>query len=142
MKLRNVVKKCKVIALNSYYAHCYYKKGIKSNLILVESKNGGDLAGNMFHILREVTSDSYKDYKVMLSCTAKKRQEIKDRLDKYQISNYTFVETNTYEYYKILATAKYLFTDTTFTRTYLKKEGQIITYTNVENDYMRKVNAN
>lgn len=129
MKLRNVVKKCKVIALNSYYAHCYYKKGIKSNLILVESKNGGDLAGNMFHILREVTSDSYKDYKVMLSCTAKKRQEIKDRLDKYQISNYTFVETNTYEYYKILATAKYLFTDTTFTRTYLKKEGQIITNT-------------
>lgn len=129
MKLRNVVKKCKVIALNSYYAHCYYKKGIKNNLVLVESKNGGDLAGNMFHILKEVTSEAYSEYKVVLSCTAKKRQEVKDRLDKYQISNYTFVETNTYEYYKTLATAKYLFTDTTFTRTYLKKEGQVITNT-------------
>lgn len=129
MKLRNVIKKCKVIALNSYYAHCYYKKGIKEDLILVESKNGGDLAGNMFHILKEVTSHSYKDYKVVLSCTVKKRQEVKDRLDKYQINNYTFVETNTYEYYKTLATAKYLFTDTTFTRAYLKKEGQVITNT-------------
>lgn len=129
MKLRNVVKKCKVIALNTYYAHYYYKKPIKNNLILIESKNGGDLAGNMFHILKEVTSDSYKDYKVVLSCTAKKQAEIKSRLDKYQISNYTFVETSTYEYYKLLATAKYLFTDTSFTRAYVKKEGQIITNT-------------
>ena len=129
MKLRNVVKKCKVIALNSYYAHCYYKKGLRDDLILVESKNGNDLAGNMFHILKEVTGDDYKDYKVLLSCSNRKRDEIKERLDKYQIKNYSFVATNTREYYKMLATAKYLFTDTSFTRTYVKKEGQIITNT-------------
>jgi len=129
MKLRNVVKKCKVIALNSYYAHCYYKKDLKENLILIESKNGSDLAGNMFHILKEVTSEEYSDYKVVLSCTDKKRKEIKERLDKYHIKNYSFVKTNTYEYYKLLSVAKYLFTDTSFTRAYVKKEGQVITNT-------------
>ncbi|SFR56890.1 CDP-glycerol glycerophosphotransferase family protein [Anaeromicropila populeti] len=129
MKLRSVIKKCKVIAFNSYYAHYYYKNELKENIILVESKNGGDLAGNMFHILKELTSGGYQEYKIVLSCTKKKHAEIKERLDKYEIKNLEFVNTNTYAYYKMLATAKYLFTDTTFTRTYLKKEGQIITNT-------------
>lgn len=129
MKLKNVYKKSKVIMLNSYYSYCYYNAKINKKLILIESKNGSDLAGNMFHILLELTKPEYEDYNVCLSVLESKRESIQNQLNKYGIRNVTLIRTNSYNYYKYLATAKYLFTDTSFNRTYVKKEGQIITNT-------------
>ncbi len=129
MKLKNAFKKLRTILKNSYYTHCYYKKRLNDKVILIESKNGEDLAGNMFHILREVTSSEYADYKVYLSVTKDKHSTIKKQLAKNTIKQVNMIHTNSYHYYKYLAIAKYLFTDTTFNRTYVKKDGQIITNT-------------
>lgn len=129
MRLKNVYKKSKVIILNSYYSHCFYNVKIKEKQILIESKNGQDLAGNMFHLLREVTKPEYSNYEVCLSVLESSREGITKQLDKYGIHNVKMIRTNSYNYYKYLATAKYLFTDTSFNRTYVKKEGQIITNT-------------
>ena len=124
-----MIKKCKAVVLNSYYSHYYYKQGLDEKLILIESKNGSDLAGNIFYLLKELTSDTYKSYTVVLSCREEVEKEIREKLEKYRLKNIKFVHTHTYHYYKLLATAKYLFTDTTFTRSYVKKSGQVIVNT-------------
>ena len=129
MKLKSIWKRSKGILLNSYYSNCFYNGKINNRLILIESKNGSDLAGNMFHILRELRTETYSDYKVVLSVLNKKKESIQNQLSNYGIKNVKLVRTNSYAYYKYLATAKYLFTDTTFNRSFIKKEGQIITNT-------------
>ena len=129
MKLKSIWKRSKGILLNSYYSNCFYNGKINNRLILIESKNGSDLAGNMFHILRELRTEVYSDYKVVLSVLNKKKESIQNQLSNYGIKNVKLVRTNSYAYYKYLATAKYLFTDTTFNRSFIKKEGQIITNT-------------
>lgn len=129
MKLKKTYKKSKVVLLNSYYSYYYYNVKLNKKRILVESKNGSDLAGNMFHILLELSGPDYKDYDVCLSVLESERESIQKKLDKYGIKNIHMIRTNSYNYYKYLATAKYLFTDTSFNRTYVKKDGQIITNT-------------
>ncbi len=129
MKLKSIWKRSKGIIQNSYYANCFYKGKINNKLILVESKNGSDLAGNMFHILRELRSGNYTEFKVVLSVLNKKRESIQNQLSNYGIKNVKLVRTNSYAYYKYITTAKYLFTDTTFSRSFIKKEGQVIVNT-------------
>ncbi|MDF2870887.1 MAG: tagF 1 [Anaerocolumna sp.] len=126
MKLKSIWKRSKGILLNSYYSNCFYNGKINNRLILIESKNGSDLAGNMFHILRELRTETYSDYKVVLSVLNKKKESIQNQLSNYGIKNVKLVRTNSYAYYKYLTTAKYLFTDTTFNRSFIKKEGQVI----------------
>lgn len=123
---KGMIKKCKTVVLNTYYSHNYYKKKLDDKLILLESKNGDDLAGNIFYILKELVSEPYSDYKVVFSCKETREKDIKAKLAKYNIDNIKFIRTHSYGYYKLLATAKYLFTDTTYTRSYIKKKGQII----------------
>lgn len=129
MKLKKAYKKSKVILLNSYYSYYYYNAKLNKRRILIESKNGSDLAGNMFHILSELSKGEYEDYDICLSVLESKRESIQNQLDKYGIRNIHMIRTNSYNYYKYLATAKYLFTDTSFNRTFVKKEGQVITNT-------------
>lgn len=129
MKLKSIWKRSKGILTNSHYAHCFYKGKMNNRLILIESKNGSDLAGNMFHILRELRTEDYAEYKVVLSVLNKKKEGIKNQLSNYGIKNVRLVRTNSPAYYRYLATAKYLFTDTTFSRSFIKREGQIITNT-------------
>ena len=129
MKLKKAYKKSKVILLNSYYSYYYYNAKLNKRRVLIESKNGSDLAGNMFHILSELSKGEYEDYDICLSVLESKRESIQNQLDKYGIRNIHMIRTNSYNYYKYLATAKYLFTDTSFNRTFVKKEGQVITNT-------------
>lgn len=129
MKLKSAYRKTKAIFRNTRYFHHYYKKELDEKMILIESKNGNDLAGNMFHILKELTSGGYEEYKIYLSCLKRRQKNIEEQLASYQIEHVTLVRTNSNQYRKYLATAKYLFTDTTFPRAYVKKDGQIITNT-------------
>ena len=129
MKCREAFAIFSDLLVNTGYISAYYHRPLKERWILIESKNGGDLAGNMFQILLELTGEQYREYTVFLSCTKKKREQILNRVREYNITGVHMVNVNTRRYYKILATAKYLFTDTSFPRQYVKKEGQIITNT-------------
>ncbi|MGN1481084.1 CDP-glycerol glycerophosphotransferase family protein [Porcipelethomonas sp.] len=115
--------------LQTYYIKKYYKLPLENNAVLFESKHGADLAGNIFRLL-ECVRKNYKDeYKIYLTCRPDKRNRIASLLKRYDINNIRLVSPKSTAYFKALAQAKYLFTDTSFTPRYIKKDGQIITNT-------------
>lgn len=116
------------IIVNRYYK-VYEKASLKEKTILVESKSGDDLAGNMFAVLKELARPEYKEYTVYLSRKKEKHKYIHTILQNNGIKNVRFVTTSGLKYYRLLGSVKYLFTDTSFPRLYIKKEGQIITNT-------------
>lgn len=122
-------KKVKNLMLNSYYMRQYYNKKIQKNVILLESKNGSDLAGNIFHILKELSTEEYKNYKVYLIVNKAKKDMIHELIQKNGLRQVEYVYINSKQYFRILSTAKYIFTDTSMERVFIKKEGQIITNT-------------
>lgn len=129
---KSIVKKikgAKVILNNTYYAKHYYKDKLDQHLILLESKNGTDLAGNIFHILRALSSEEYADYKVCLIVTKDKKAELQDKIERNHLRSVEYVYLHSKRYYQVISTAKFLFTDTSMERVYVKKEGQIITNT-------------
>ena len=128
MKLRKVETTIITQLKQMYYLKCYYKEKIVDNLILIESKQGEDLAGNMFYVLKEI-AQNYKEYKIMLVATEARMEKLSETLKKHKIEDVELVRYKSLKYYKILATAKYLFNDTSFPKVFTKKEGQIYTNT-------------
>lgn len=129
MNLDSIKAKLKDLKRNTKHYGAMYKLPLEEKHILIESKNGSDLAGNMFAILRELTKPEYSDYVVHLVYTREKKKVIFSMLERYNITGVVPVQIKSEEYYHLLATAKYLFTDSSFMRTYIKREGQIITNT-------------
>ena len=123
------IKGAKVILKNTYYARHYYHDKLKEDLILLESKNGSDLAGNIFHILKALSPEEYKDYKVCLIVTKEKKADLQQKIEQNQLRPVEYVYLHSKRYYQVVSTAKYIFTDTSMERVYVKKEGQIITNT-------------
>ncbi|MBE5951123.1 MAG: glycosyltransferase [Lachnospiraceae bacterium] len=108
--------------VNSVYMHAYYHCKVKKNVAFVESRTGEDLAGNMFRIVQELTKRNLKLY-----VTVKKGYEEKvGRLLRLAgAEKVTLVPLCSLRYYRVLATAKYLFNDVVFDWKYIKKEGQV-----------------
>ena len=102
----------------------YYNSKIDKNIVFIQSKNCSDLASNMFYITKEIY-ENYKNYKVIIPLDKDKILNIKQRLNYYNI-NVKIIKSYTLKYYKYLYKSKYLFTDSTFFRNYLKKDDQII----------------
>ena len=118
--------------INSCYINCYYYQGINKNVILIESSTGISLAENMLYILLELASSTYSEYKICIAINRNKRKQLKGQLliEGIKISSrIRIISKSSFKYYYYLATAKYLFTDTSFPRIYIKKDTQIITNT-------------
>lgn len=107
------------------YAKYVEKYPVDESVILVESKHGDDLAGNMFAILRTLESAEYEKYQVYLSVKPKVIDKINKRLDQYGMKQVKLVEYKEEAYARVLAVAKYLVTDTSFPTFFVKREGQI-----------------
>lgn len=106
----------------------YYKKcKIKDNIIFIEPQQGRTINGSMFYFIKELSSNiEYNSYWIYV---ALKKESIKDAnavLAKNGIENIKIIVMNSLKYYKTLATAKYLITDTSFPTAFIKKEGQKI----------------
>ncbi len=110
------------------YLKWYYKMPINEKSVLIESKHGDDLAGNMFYILKEI-HDNHKDFEITLVISKDGEKRIKQILATNEITNISFVYFGKVKYLKLLTTAKYLFTDTSFSIDYIKKEDQVYTNT-------------
>lgn len=135
-KVKGIKKNLKIIRKkiinsmkNDFYIRQYYKENIENNTILIESKNGIDLAGNMFYILKELQKEEYSDYTIYLVAREKNKAKISKLLENYEIKNYKFTIFNSFDYLKKLATSKFLFNDTSFPKCFIKKDGQIYTNT-------------
>lgn len=125
--LSNRIKILKLFNLPERYKYTkmYETMPVDENIILLESKHGDDLAGNIFSILQEVTSPQYEDYNIYLVVKETNKESIQKLLENYDITGVNFVIIKSDEYVKLLATAKYLITDTSFPTYYIKKSNQV-----------------
>ena len=108
-----------------YYYRCYEKEKIDDKTILLCSQQGQTIDGNIFYILKELQKDTYKDYKIYVAYDKKYKNEFIAKFSNYNFYNYKLVDITSKTYFKALATAKYLFNDTSFLWYFVKKEGQI-----------------
>jgi len=107
----------------------YYKICTKFPLrkvAFVESRGGGDLAGNIFEIAQELCA---RGIKVYLSVDPKWINKVKEILITGNFNGLKIVPKFSRAYYKALATSKYWFNDMVFEDTIIKRNGQI--YINV-----------
>lgn len=126
-KIRNILKGT---IRSSWYMHYYYNVELDEKMILLDSKNGKDLGGNILRIAQELANNSlYTEYDLYLSCNKNKFKELKEILSMYKIDKAHIVKEGGFKHFKLLAKSKFIFTDTSFPFEFIKKEGQIITNT-------------
>ena len=126
MTVKYFFDRAKDVAYSSYYIPRWYRSKLDERIILLESKHGEDLAGNIFSLLK-ILDRSYSDrFELYLTCVPKKKERIRALLSRYGVTHAKLVNPKSMKYFKLLAKAKYLITDTSFTTKYIKKEGQVI----------------
>lgn len=111
------------------YTRYYEKLSIQDNLILLEATNGNGINGNIFYIAKELNKPEYKNYNVFITVKDETEQSILSDLEAHELTGFHTVKLHSNDYCRILATAKYLFTDATFIPYFTKKDNQI--YVNV-----------
>lgn len=107
----------------------YYKyrrnEAIQENMILLEAGQGKNKNGNMFSLVRELSTNSkWKNMEAVFVVTEKNQKEVEDFFNYYDL-NVNFVIRNSKEYCRFLATAKYLVTDNSFPPFFYKRDKQI-----------------
>lgn len=110
--------------LESYYMFCYRHLPLKNNLIFLDSRNGKEIAGNIYRIIMELSNEQYKNFKLILSINKNSKSEAKKILCGHNL-NVKLVITDSKNFFKYLATSKYLIADTSFNRRFIKREGQL-----------------
>ena len=128
MKNRKIIKninKSYMTKLN--YVKYYEELPIEDKVIFIEAQNARNIFGNMFYIMQELNNNEvYQQYKIYVSINRKKYSSSKKFLEKQGLNKINLIKEKSTEYYKLLATAKFLITDTSFNPCYIKKEGQVI----------------
>ncbi|WP_455539589.1 CDP-glycerol glycerophosphotransferase family protein [Terrisporobacter sp.] len=108
------------------YFEIYKDAIIDDNLILLEAGQGKNLNGNMFAIAREImTNKRWHNLKVYFVVTKENLKSAQDRFKYYKFNKIKFVIRNSDEYINLLVTAKYLITDNSFPRYFVKKKEQV-----------------
>jgi Putative glycosyl/glycerophosphate transferases involved in teichoic acid biosynthesis TagF/TagB/EpsJ/RodC len=124
-KFKRFRRQLSLLKRDIFIIRYYNNLKINENLILLESKNGKDVAGNIFYIIKELSGEKYKDYQLVLALREDTFNKIEHLFSNYGIKNVEFVKIGTAPYYKYLFSAKYLFNDTSFPAAFIKKESQI-----------------
>ncbi len=106
-----------------YLEHC----PVKEKTVLLESQLGGSLGGNIFAILKELCENpDYAGYQLYLSCKKEQMESRRAFLAGYGLAERTkLLSVSSKEYFKVLATAKYLINDNTFVHVFIKRPEQI-----------------
>lgn len=124
-KLRREKKKRKDPGRN-YLKYCDTLP-LQDKSVLVEASRGSNVDGNMFYCAREILINPiYKEYSVYLVVKNTAVQE--EAVLKYGdlAEKISFVKHHTDEYYRLLATCKYLLNDATFGTFFVKRDGQVL----------------
>lgn len=129
-KLKSHLLKIRSCLRMTWYLLFLGRPGLKDGWILIDSKNGKDLGGNMLRIAQELTNDpAYKGYRVFLSYGMGRRREMSKMAAQYGLKGATLLLEGGFRYAKAAALARHLFTDTSFPLWFVKKEGQVIANT-------------
>lgn len=110
----------------SRYLNFYESCQIDEQIILLESQQGKNLNGNIFYLLKELlTNKDYANYKIYLSLEKKFKNDFLSLLNHYNLKpNLAYI--GSVKYLKLLSSAKYLITDTSFMTSFIKKDDQIL----------------
>ena len=88
---------------------------------LLESKNGEDLGSNILRIAEALEGEEFQDHTCYLACNKKKcrtpARSLAPAMDRINL-----VECGSLRYFYLLASAGFLFTDTSFPRRFIKKQ--------------------
>lgn len=124
---KKLLNKLKTRIWFSIYYGKYLDSKLDDNLVLIESRSGCDLAGNILRITKELSENpEYSCFKLCVSAKPFKAEEVKAILKHYGIKNVKMLRAESITYYKYASRAKYLVNDTSFPRRFIKKDGQII----------------
>lgn len=132
-RLRNRKKRLERASARQQYLEYYETLPIDETAVFLEARNGKEIDGNIYYILRELLiKPEYEKYRLYVSAEEKTADTIRDKVaglaegapDRTEI-----MIVGTLRYYEIAATAKFIFSDATLQNFFIKKEGQI--YTNV-----------
>ena len=96
--------------------------------ILLEPQQGRSPSGNIFYVLRALMRDArFDEYKICYAAKKSSMSMFEDLLSNYEMfERVELVELNSERYVHILATAKYLITDTAFPTYYVKRDDQVV----------------
>lgn len=130
--MKPIIKKAVKQLKNPYwmaknrYIKYFDKLPIDNKAVLIESQHGDEFNGNVFYIVKYLAScEKYRDFTIYLSCKLGKKNLFKQKLDAYSIQNVKLAILSSDEYFRAMASAKYLINDNTFLPFYQKKEGQV-----------------
>ncbi len=120
----NYLNSIKKYMKQSIYVHSL-KKGLKKNYVLLDSKNGTDLAGNIFRIIEQLNQKDYSNLKVFLTYTKQNKARIGAILQQYNMQ-VTLIGWQSIRFYQLLARAKYVATDLYMPSQYIKRTNQVL----------------
>ncbi len=110
----------------SRYIKYYDTLEINQKLILVESQHGKELNGNIFYILKYLsTNKMYNDFEIYVTACAGKIKRFEYFLQENGMDKIHVTMLSSKEYFRVLSTAKFLINDNTFLPFFIKKKGQI-----------------
>lgn len=108
------------------YIRFYDALPIDDQTILMEAEQGRTLNGNIFYIAKYLSqSPKYQNFKLYLSARGGNVRRFQKMLEFHNVENIQVLSLSSNEYFRILASAKYLITDTSFLPFFVKKEGQV-----------------
>lgn len=112
-------------AMHSYPRYCDTLP-LDPTLLLLESEHGASCKGIIFSILQHVaTCPTYAHLSIDVAVTARVAPAVRRKLARYALTRVNVVIRDTTDYYRVVATAKYLINDTSFLPFFIKRPGQL-----------------
>lgn len=103
------------------------KMKLRDNVILIEPQQGRTINGNMFYLIIELSKNHlYNKFEIFVALKKTAIESAKEILDYNKIENIKIIPFCSNKYYKLLASSKYLMTDTSFLPFFVKRKGQIV----------------
>ncbi|MBR2259369.1 MAG: CDP-glycerol glycerophosphotransferase family protein [Blautia sp.] len=128
--LKKILRKLKSGSYYPFYYTMYHRLGIRKRQILLESRRGLGVEGNIYALLCTLLTDQrYRGHHIIVALQRGKEKQAKLKLQRKGLPLPRFVTVGSLSYYAALSSSGYLFNDTTFPGRFAKKEGQI--YVNV-----------
>ena len=108
------------------YIHFYKTLPIDEKAIFLESAQGRSCSGNVYYLIKEILSDNcYRDYKIYLGVKKKGKLQAEKLFDEDSLNRIQLVTFSTADYYKAIASSKFLVTDSCFLPFFIKRDGQV-----------------
>ena len=107
------------------YTKAFLKQKVDNKQILLESKHGEDIAGNIFNMIRAFHGPEFDDCRILLAVDEQRRKRWEELSEAYHLDKVQLVPIQTEAYYNALASSGYLITDTSLPTYFIKKDEQV-----------------